>query len=79
MIEVTLLWAGCPISVSMATGPVCRRDVSCRHQGVADIKRHEKSVSHSNQASGLASTSKLSSMGFLPVGSTVDISSTSFV
>ena len=29
-------------------------------------------MSHTNQASGLASTSKLSSMGFLPVGSTVD-------
>ena len=51
---------------------VCRKDVSCRHQGVSDIKRHEKCVSHSSLSTTLASTARLSSMGFSPVGSAVD-------
>lgn len=50
---------------------VCKRDVSCHHQGIADIKRHEKCESHSGAASILASTSTLSSLGFVPIGSDV--------
>ena len=52
---------------------VCERDVSCSHQGVADIKRHEKCESHHNMVSMVASNSTLSSMGVVPIGSNVSI------
>ena len=37
---------------------VCMKDVSCRHQGVADLKRHEKSVSHTSKVQAVQSSSR---------------------
>lgn len=51
---------------------VCQKDVSCRHQGIADVKRHVKSSSHSCNASIVRTNSSLTSMGFVPVGSAID-------
>lgn len=51
---------------------VCKKDVSCRHQGIADVKRHERSNSHTSNAKVLRTNSSLTSMGFVPVGSAID-------
>jgi len=51
---------------------VCQKDVSCRHQGIADVRRHAKSGSHTSIASIARSNSSLTSMGFVPVGSAID-------
>jgi len=51
---------------------VCQKDVSCRHQGIADIRRHEKSKGHSDNVAAVLSTSRLSTMRFVSVGSAVD-------
>ena len=44
---------------------VCMKDVSCSHQGVTDLKRHEKSAGHTSKVQG---SSRLDRMGFIPVG-----------
>ena len=51
---------------------VCKKDVSCRHQGIADVRRHERSKSHSDNVSAAEGSSRLTSMGFVPVGSAID-------
>ena len=47
---------------------VCMKDVSCSHQGVADLKRHEKSAGHTSKVQAVQSSSRLDRMGFIPVG-----------
>ena len=44
---------------------VCMKDVSCSHQGVADLKRHEKSAGHTSK---IQASSRLDRMGLIPVG-----------
>lgn len=51
---------------------VCRKDVSCSHQGVNDLKRHEKSLAHQNCISATKSNSRLETMGFVPHGGSLD-------
>lgn len=51
---------------------VCQKDVSCHHQGIADVRRHVKSSSHSCNASIVRTNRSLTSMGFVPVGSAID-------
>ena len=51
---------------------VCNKDYRCSHQGIADIKRHESSKTHQCIVKSAASTSSLSNMGFVPVGSDID-------
>ena len=51
---------------------VCQKDVSCRHQGIADVRRHANSGSHTSIASIVRSNSSLKSMGFASVGSAID-------
>lgn len=48
------------------------KDVSCRHQGVADLKRHEKSAGHASKVQAVQSSSRLERMGFIPVSSALD-------
>ena len=50
----------------------CQVDVSCRHQGIADVRRHERSKSHSDNVSAAEGSSRLTNMGFVPVGSAID-------
>ena len=51
---------------------VCIKDVSCSHQGVADLKRHEKSAGHTSKIQAVHSSSRLDRMGFIPVGGALD-------
>ena len=51
---------------------VCQKDVSCRHQGVSDLKRHEKLASHQKMTLATKSSARLDTMGFVPVGSVLD-------
>lgn len=51
---------------------VCCKDVSCRHQGKADVRRHEKSSEHHAKARSSAGTSRLQDIGFVPVGTPLD-------
>ena len=51
---------------------VCRKDVSCSHQGVNDLKRHEKSLAHQNCISATKSNYRLETMGFVPRGGSLD-------
>ena len=51
---------------------VCKKDVGCRHRGIADVRRHERCKSHSDNLSAVQSNSQLTSMGFVPVGSSID-------
>ena len=51
---------------------VCHKDVSCSHQGIADVRRHEKSKAHVNSVSAVTRNSRLMDMGFVPVGSAID-------
>ena len=48
------------------------KDVSCSHQGVADLKRHKKSAVHTSKVQAVQSSSRLGRMGFIPVGGTLD-------
>ena len=50
---------------------VCHKDISCSHQGIADIRRHEKSKADMN-VSTATSSSCLLDMRFVPVGSYID-------
>ena len=47
---------------------VCMQDVNCSHQGVMDLKRHEKSAGHTSKLQAVQSSSRLDRMGFIPVG-----------
>ena len=40
---------------------VCQRDISCHHQGIADLKRHEKTSSHDIRVRSMQGSSKLRS------------------
>ena len=51
---------------------VCQKDVSCRHQGVSDVKRHEQCNSHNNRLKSMENNSRLDKMGFVPIGSATD-------
>lgn len=51
---------------------ICGRDFSCSHMGIADIRRHEKSKAHGNSVAAVTQSSRLSDMGFVPVGSAID-------
>lgn len=51
---------------------VCHKDISCSHQGIADIRRHEKTKAHVNSVSAVTKNARLSDMGFIPVGSSID-------
>ena len=51
---------------------VCQKDVSCRHQGIADIKRHERSTTHAGNAKVVRANMQLNSMGIVPIGSAID-------
>ena len=51
---------------------VCQKDISCRHQGVSDVKRHEQCRSHISLLKSMESNSRLDKMGFVPVGSAID-------
>ena len=51
---------------------VCHKGISCSHQGIAEVRRHEKSKLHVNCVSAKTRNSCLSDMGFVPVGSAVD-------
>ena len=51
---------------------VCNKDVTCHHQGIADVKRHEKSASHTKRVQTVKNTPTLHTMGFVPVGSNLD-------
>ena len=51
---------------------VCQKDISCRHQGIADVRRHERSKSHADNVSAVRSSSKLTNLGFVSVGSAID-------
>ena len=42
---------------------VWQRDISCRHQGIADLKRHEKTSSHAIRVRSMQGSSKLNEMG----------------
>ena len=50
---------------------VCHKDVSCRHQGISDVKRHEKSSNHVTSVKSLEGSSRLDSMGFVPLRSAI--------
>ena len=47
-------------------------DISCCHQGVADLKRHEKLAGHTSKIQAVQSSSRLDRMGFVPVGGALD-------
>ena len=51
---------------------VCQRDIRCRHQGIADLKRHDKTSSHAIRVRSMQGSSKLSEMGFVQIGSATD-------
>ena len=51
---------------------VCQKDVSCRHQGICDVKRHEQCTSHVNRLKSMENNSRLDNMGFVPIGSAID-------
>ena len=51
---------------------ICQKDISCRHQGIADVRRHEKSRSHADNVSAVQNSSNLTNLGFVPVGSAID-------
>ena len=51
---------------------VCQKDVSCRHQGVSDLKRHEKSTGYQTMTRATSGSTRLDTMGFVPVGSALD-------
>ena len=51
---------------------ICQKDVSCCHQGVTDVKRHEQCSIHVNRVKSLENNSRLDKMGFVPVGSPID-------
>lgn len=51
---------------------VCKKDISCSHQGITDVRRHEKSKVHVNNLCAVSRNSRLSDMGFVPVGSSID-------
>lgn len=50
---------------------VCKKDVSCRHQGIADVRRHVGSRSHTSMVTSVSTSNRLTNMGFVPVGSEV--------
>ena len=53
---------------------VCHKDFSCSHQGIVDIRRHEKSKAHISTLSTATSSWSLSDIGFVrPIGSHLDI------
>ncbi len=43
---------------------VCEKDVSCRHQGIADLKRHEKSGGHHSKVVVTRTNSRLEDIGY---------------
>ena len=45
---------------------MCKKDVSCSHQGKADVKRHEKSSCHAKNVSVIEQNALLVTMGFVP-------------
>lgn len=51
---------------------VCQKDISCRHQGIADVRRHERCKSHIDNVSAVEHSSRLTTHGFVPVGSAID-------
>ena len=46
---------------------ICKKDISCRHQGIADVRRHERSKSHIDNVAAVKTTSCLKSLGFVTV------------
>ena len=51
---------------------VCHKDVSCKHQGISDVKRHEKSINHTTNVKSLKGSSRLGRMGFVPLHSAIN-------
>lgn len=43
--DVLLVSRGCNDTVYSFYCSLCKKDISCRHQGISDLKRHEKSSS----------------------------------
>ena len=51
---------------------ICEKDVSCHHQGLADVKRHCVNATHIKLAKAKEGTRGLMGMGFVPTGTAVE-------
>ena len=51
---------------------VCKKEISCRHQGKADVRRHEKGNEHQRIVRGGEGCSRLDQFGFVPIGTALD-------
>ena len=58
---------------------VCKKNFNCKHQGIADVRRHEKSSGHQSRVKATRGTPSVATMaGFQPVGSALDTQVTSY-